>query len=51
MSNIGLAVIGSTGVIGRVHIDAINRLDNCRLVGITAQTTGDPSVSRPRSSA
>ena len=38
MSNIGLAVIGSTGVIGRVHIDAINRLDNCRLVGITART-------------
>ena len=38
MSNIiGLAVIGSTGVIGRVHIDAISRLDNCRLVGITAR--------------
>ena len=37
MSNIGLAVIGSTGVIGRVHIDAIDRLDNCRLVGITAR--------------
>ena len=40
MSNIGLAVIGSTGVIGRVHIDAINRLDNCRLVGITARRQG-----------
>ncbi len=38
MSNIGLAVIGSTGVIGRVHIAAINQLDNCRLVGITART-------------
>ena len=38
MSNIGLAVIGSTGVIGRVHIAAIDQLDNCRLVGITART-------------
>ena len=34
---VGLAVIGSTGIIGRVHVDAINRLDNCRLVGITAR--------------
>ena len=38
MSNIGLAVIGSTGVIGRVHINAISQIDNCRLVGITART-------------
>ncbi len=37
MTNIGLAVIGSTGVIGRTHIDAIRRLDNCRLVGVTAR--------------
>ncbi len=34
---IGLAVIGSTGVIGRVHIDAIAQLDSCRLVGIYAR--------------
>ena len=37
MDSVGLAVVGSTGIIGRVHIDAINRLDNCRLVGITAR--------------
>ena len=37
MDEVGLAVIGSTGVIGRVHIDAINRLDHCRLVGINAR--------------
>ena len=34
---VGLAVIGSTGIIGRVHIDAIGQLDNCRLVGISAR--------------
>ncbi len=38
MNAIGLAVIGSTGIIGRVHIDAIAQLDNCRLVGIHART-------------
>ena len=50
MNNIGLAVIGSTGVIGRVHIDAINRLDNCRS---SASPRGDrrPFVSRLTSSA
>ena len=37
MSTIGLAVIGSTGIIGRVHISAISKLDNCRLVGIHAR--------------
>lgn len=34
---VGLAVIGSTGIIGRVHIDAIAQLDSCRLVGVTAR--------------
>lgn len=34
---IGLAIIGSTGIIGRVHIDAIAQLDSCRLVGVNAR--------------
>ena len=38
MNTVGLAVIGSTGVIGRVHIDAIAQLNSCRLVGINART-------------
>ncbi len=38
MNTVRLAIIGSTGVIGRVHIDAIRKLDTCRLVGITART-------------
>ena len=38
MDTVGLAIIGSTGVIGRVHIDAIAQLDSCRLVGIHART-------------
>ena len=38
MNTVGLAIIGSTGVIGRVHIDAIAQLDSCRLVGINART-------------
>lgn len=38
MNHIGLAIIGSTGIIGRVHIDAIAQLDNCRLVGVHART-------------
>ena len=38
MNTAGLAIIGSTGVIGRVHIDAIAQLDSCRLVGIHART-------------
>ena len=32
MDMVGYAIIGSTGIIGRVHIDAINHLDNCRVV-------------------
>ena len=40
MSSIGLAIIGSTGIIGRVHIDAISQLDNCRLVGVNARRQG-----------
>jgi len=34
---VGLAIIGSTGIIGRVHIDAIAQLDSCRVVGINAR--------------
>ena len=34
---VGVAVIGSTGVIGRVHIEAIAGLDNCRLIGVSAR--------------
>ncbi len=37
MDSIGLAIIGSTGVIGQVHIDAIKQLSNCRLVGVFAR--------------
>ena len=37
MQTVGLAVIGSTGIIGRVHIDAIAQLHNCRLVGVHAR--------------
>ncbi len=38
MKQIGLALVGSTGVIGKVHIDAINQIDSCRLVGVNART-------------
>ena len=38
MNTVGLAIIGSTGVIGRVHIDAIAQLDSCHLVGVNART-------------
>ena len=37
MLNIGLAIIGSTGIIGRVHIEAMRGLESCRLVGIHAR--------------
>ena len=37
MNKVGLAVIGSTGIIGRVHIEAMRGLDTCRLVGIHAR--------------
>ena len=44
MDRVGMAVVGSTGMIGRVHIEAINRLDSCRLVGITARRQGPLGV-------
>lgn len=37
MDKVGLAVIGSTGIIGRVHIAAMRGLESCRLVGINAR--------------
>ena len=37
MDKAGLAVIGSTGIIGRVHIAAMGALSSCRLVGIHAR--------------
>ena len=37
MDKVGLAVIGSTGIIGRVHIEAMRGLESCRLVGINAR--------------
>ena len=40
MDPIGLAIIGSTGAIGKTHIDAINKLSSCRLVGVTARNQG-----------
>ena len=38
MNTVNLAIIGSTGVIGRAHIDAIAQLSSCRLVGVNART-------------
>ena len=40
MHQVGLAIIGSTGAIGRVHVDAVNRLDSCWLVGVNARRQG-----------
>ena len=40
MDSIGFAVVGSTGVIGRVHIDAINNVDGARLIGVSAVRPG-----------
>ena len=37
MEQVGLAIIGSTGVIGETHIDAIRQLSSCRLVGVNAR--------------
>jgi predicted dehydrogenase len=36
VDTVNFAVVGSTGVIGRVHVEAINRLDNANLVGVAA---------------
>lgn len=38
MAQVGYAIIGSTGYIGKVHISAISQLNNCRLVGVYART-------------
>ena len=38
MVQVGYAIIGSTGVIGQVHIHALRQLDTCRLVGVYART-------------
>lgn len=38
LAQVGYAIIGSTGYIGKVHISAISQLDNCRLVGVYART-------------
>ncbi|MDP6455653.1 MAG: Gfo/Idh/MocA family oxidoreductase [SAR202 cluster bacterium] len=37
MEQVGLAIIGSTGVIGKTHIDAVAQLSSCRLVGVNAR--------------
>jgi len=37
VEQIRLAIIGSTGVIGKTHIDAIDGLSSCRLVGLNAR--------------
>ena len=37
MKQLGVAIVGSTGVIGQTHLDAINEIDNCKLVGVTAR--------------
>jgi predicted dehydrogenase len=38
LAQVGYAIIGSTGYIGKVHISAISQLNNCRLVGVYART-------------
>lgn len=38
MDQVGYAIVGSTGVIGETHIDAINALDTCRLIGVYARS-------------
>lgn len=40
MSRLRFAVIGSTGMIGKVHAEAINRLDNAALVAVMARSAG-----------
>lgn len=37
-TKIGCAIVGSTGVIGNVHIQAISQLGHCQLVGVYART-------------
>ena len=37
MEQVGLAIVGSTGVIGKTHIEAIGQLSSCRLVGVNAR--------------
>ena len=37
MEQLRFAIVGSTGVIGQTHIDAIGQIDNCRLIGVTAR--------------
>ena len=37
MVQVGYAIIGSTGVIGKVHLHALSQLDTCRLVGVYAR--------------
>ena len=37
VEQLGVVIVGSTGVIGQTHIDAIKEIDNCRLVGVTAR--------------
>ena len=37
MDKVGLVVVGSTGIIGRVHIEAMRGVPSCRLVGIHAR--------------
>ena len=37
MEQLGVVIVGSTGVIGQTHIDAINEIENCRLVGVTSR--------------
>ena len=40
MSRIRYAVIGSTGMIGGVHIDAIRKLENAELVAVATRSAG-----------
>jgi len=40
LEQVGLAIIGSTGIIGKTHIDAIDQISSCRLVGVNARRQG-----------
>ena len=37
MEQLRVVIVGSTGVIGQTHIEAINEIENCRLIGVTAR--------------
>ena len=45
MDKVGLAIIGSTGIIGRVHIEAMRGLDTCPAGRHTRAAAGPASAA------